>query len=133
MRTFIDTNILARFYEGELEAVNFLELIKDGKMRVALPAIVIEEMVWLMTTFFKCKKNEIIGFQNSILSTGGIEVVYKYKLELATKLWGEFNIKFNDCAISTYMDQSDQIVSYDRDFDKLPNIVRVEPKDLLEK
>ena len=46
-------------------------------------------------------------------------------------LYKTVNIKLNDCLIWSFMEKDDQIVSFDKDFDKLPRIKRVEPKDLL--
>lgn len=127
MSKYLDTNILARFYEGEERAKLYINKLKSDGEEVIIPAIVIEEMVWLMTRFYKAPKNEIIDFQRSVIGMTGVSVVYEYSLKRALKTFEEANIKFNDCVVYSYTKKGDEVVSYDRDFDKLPDIKRVEP------
>jgi len=127
MRRFVDTNFLVRFKEGNVGAVQMMKRIKDGKDEYFLPAIVIEEVVWLLAKFYKEPKKEIINFIKALLVCGNLKVVYVYDVERAMMVYGQLNVKFTDCVIYGYMKKGDLIVSYDRDFDRLPGIKRVDP------
>lgn len=128
---FIDTNIIARLYEGVDEVVRFWKKVKKDDIKYKISAVVIEEMIWLMRSFYKTNKQEIVDFHKSLLAMDNIKVVSKCDISLALKVYESLNIKFNDCVIWTSMESGDQIVSYDKEFDKLFGIKRVEPKDLL--
>lgn len=127
MRRFVDTNFLVRFKEGNAGAVQMMKSIRDGRNGYFLPAIVVEELVWLLTKFYKEPKREIIKFIKALLASGNLKVVYKYDMERAMEVYSQLNVKFTDCVIYGYMKRGDLIVSYDGDFDRLPGIKRVDP------
>ncbi|MFA6518717.1 MAG: PIN domain-containing protein [Candidatus Shapirobacteria bacterium] len=129
MRYYVDTNILARLYEGVGETKSLVNFLRQGVDEVLIPAVVVEEMVWLMSRFYKSSKKEIIEFQRSVTTLG--EIVYEYNMEDALNLFEKVKAKFNDCVIWSVMGGDGVVVSYDKEFDKLPGIKRVEPRDLI--
>ncbi|MBU1088950.1 PIN domain-containing protein [Patescibacteria group bacterium] len=126
-RKYIDTNIFVRYWEGKEGLVNFFEKMEAGKKRCFLPSIVISEIVWVLGSYYDLEKTEIKEFVRSILNIRNLKVVYKHDLVLALELFEKFNIKFTDCVILSYMEKGDSLVSYDKEFDRIPWIKRLEP------
>jgi predicted nucleic acid-binding protein len=132
MKYFVDTNIFVRLYEGQMEASNWIRQIKGmSNCEIIVPAIVIEEIVWLLGKFYKAEKKEIVDFVEAILGMSNVKIKYDYEISEVAKLFKKLNVKFNDCVIASTMDGNGTIVSNDRDFDRFVGIKRVEPKDLL--
>jgi len=132
MKYFVDTNIFIRLYEGQVEASNWIRQIKGmSNCEIIVPAIVIEEIVWLLGKFYKAEKKEIVDFVEAILGMSNVKIKYDYEISEVAKLFKKLNVKFNDCVIASTMDGNGTIVSNDRDFDRFVGIKRVEPKDLL--
>jgi predicted nucleic-acid-binding protein len=122
MRNFIDTNVFLRY---------FLDKVREDKEEYWVPSVVLNEISWMLTNNYKINKQEVIGFIESILAADKFKVVYGYSFPNALNQYKKTNIKLTDCMIWSYMKPDDQIVSYDHDFDKLPGIKRIEPKDLI--
>lgn len=133
MRRYIDTNVVIRAWEGKEEAVKLIEKIKTGNVEYLVPAIVLEEMVWLLSSLYLLKKETVIEYISVVLTMPNIKVVYKYKFQTAINLYSKTNVKFNDCVIYSHMAEGDEIISYDKHFDKMLGIKRVLPLDLIEK
>jgi len=131
MRTFLDTNILLRYFEEMEVLVDFMKKVSSKKDTYFIPSLVLNEISWTLQRFYKVPKSKVIIFMESILAVDNFKVIYKYDFANALHLYKTVNIKLNDCLIWSFMEKDDQIVSFDKDFDKLPRIKRVEPKDLL--
>lgn len=131
MRTFLDTNILLRYFEEMEVLVDFMKKISSKKDTFFIPSLVLNEISLTLQRFYKVPKSKVIIFMESILAVDNFKVIYKYDFANALHLYKTVNIKLNDCLIWSFMEKDDQIVSFDKDFDKLPRIKRVEPKDLL--
>lgn len=131
MRTFLDTNILLRYFEEMEVLVDFMKKVSSKKDTFFIPSLVLNEISWTLQRFYRVPKSKVIIFMESILAVDNFKVIYKYDFANALHLYKTVNIKLNDCLIWSFMEKDDQIVSFDKDFDKLPRIKRVEPKDLL--
>lgn len=131
MRTFLDTNILLRYFEEMEVLVDFMKKVSSKKDTFFIPSLVLNEISLTLQRFYKVPKSKVIIFMESILAVDNFKVIYKYDFANALHLYKTVNIKLNDCLIWSFMEKDDQIVSFDKDFDKLPRIKRVEPKDLL--
>jgi len=111
--------------------VDFMKKVSSKKDTFFIPSLVLNEISWTLQRFYKVPKSKVIIFMESILAVDNFKVIYKYDFANALHLYKTVNIKLNDCLIWSFMEKDDQIVSFDKDFDKLPRIKRVEPKDLL--
>ncbi len=131
MKTFLDTNILLRYFEEMNVVVDFMMLVSKSSKTYVLPSVVISETAWTLQKFYKIPKEKVIKFVESIIAVDKFKIIYKYNFPNALYLYKNVNVKLTDCMIWSFMDKGDQIVSFDKDFDKLPGIKRVEPKDLL--
>ncbi|MFA7300876.1 MAG: PIN domain-containing protein [Candidatus Shapirobacteria bacterium] len=128
---WIDSNIFLRYWNGQDDAVRFLDKLKIGKTKYIVSAYVLSELEWVMRSFYKENKTDIVEFIESILGIDNIIIENKVNIEKSMRIFEQYNIKLIDSIIAESMNTDDEIVSYDHDFDKLPNIKRIEPKDLV--
>lgn len=135
-RLFVDTNIFLRFLTRDepRKAEKILRLFKsarEGKVKLLTSDLVIAEVVWVLTSrqlYNFSKENTIESFLPLILE-GYIELPSKPLILRTFDLFAEKNIDFADCYNSVLAESlgADFILSYDRDFDKIDLIKRMEP------
>ena len=138
MNYFIDSNIFLRVIVEEdkksfSECRDLLQKIEDRKFRGFSSNIVMAEIVWVLSSFYKLKKEKILVGLSGIRNLKGLNLVDKFRFDLALRLYSRFQAKFIDSLIASIPEISSktwQVVSYDRDFDKL-GVSRVEPDKIL--
>jgi len=123
---FVDTNVLIRVWEAKPEFVKWLTELSDDQETVKIPSVVVAEVIWVLTSFYKKSRSEVKDFVNTIKNTDCFKVVTKHDIYKAVELYENTNIKFTDCMIAGYLDVGDVIISEDKDFDKLPGVRRVD-------
>lgn len=131
---FIDTNIFLRYFEREDELVyrkieKLFEEIVSGRISGISTSLVIAEVVWVLEKICNWDKMEICNNIELILNTPNIKFKERNILVKAIDLYREKNIDFIDVYNYSFMKSNgiDGIYSFDRDFDKLPDIERQEP------
>ncbi len=124
---FIDTNIFLRVFaggdeEGYIECLKLLEAVKLGKISAATSSIVLAEIVWVLSSFYKLSKKDTIVALDSIHNLHGLAVIDAYDAALSLELYKSHNVKYIDCLLAAAI-LSDKkswcMISYDKDFDKL--------------
>ncbi|GAJ19522.1 unnamed protein product [marine sediment metagenome] len=131
---FLDTNIFLRFFLKENELVFrrleklFSEIILGNIIGVA-NAMIIAEVVWVLSRSYKWNKEKICDNIEFILITPNIRFKDKTILVNAISIYKEKNIGFIDAYNYSYMKANgiNEIYSFDRDFDKLKDLKRLEP------
>ena len=131
---FIDTNIFLRALinddaEKYADVISFLEKVKANHYKAYCSGIVLAEIIWTLTSFYKLSKNDVTRAVDSIINLNGVTFVETQKSAEAVDLYKKYNVKFIDCLIYSGLDSLVKdwfIVSYDLDFDKL-GAKRVEP------
>lgn len=137
MTYIVDTNIFLRTLIKENDqvfndCVACIKLIKENKVDAVCPGIVISELVWVLTSFYKFPKNKVIRAVRSVLKLNGVKVVDEYNYEESLRLYEGKNAKYIDCLIANLAQEKKYtVLSYDTDFDKL-NVMRKEPSELLQ-
>lgn len=131
---FIDTNIFLRYFEREDELVyrkieKLFKEIVSGRISGISTSLVIAEVVWVLEKIYNWDKMEICNNIELILNTPNIKFKERNILVKAIDLYREKNIDFIDVYNYSFMKSNDidGIYSFDRDFDKLPDIERQEP------
>ncbi len=140
MRYFIDTNIFIRVLHKEneklfRECVSLLQSIKENKIEAYTGTVVLTEVAWTLGSFYKISKAKIIEGLRGIININGLKILDNYNQSLALALFEKHSIKYIDALIASNEEvytKKMTIVSYDRDFDKLP-VIRKGPKDILAK
>lgn len=124
---WIDSNIFLRFREGKTKPVEFIRNLKTGGEKHYLPLIVVAEIEWVLRSVYGVDKKSIVDFLDSIVGIDNVAVVSGGNINSSLSVFRQYNMKFVDAMIASMMKDGDEIVSYDRDFDKIPEIKRVEP------
>lgn len=131
---FLDTNILMRYFTGEDErkaehALNLLTRVERGEERIITSSLVIFETIFTLQSFYKVPRQRIKELVLPIISLRGLQLPDKDIYYQAFDLYVTKNISFADAFNAAYMlsEEIYNIYSWDRDFDKIEGIVRLEP------
>jgi len=91
--------------------------------------MVITEIVWVLGKYYKMEKNHVCENIRLILDTPNILIKEIKILHNTVEIFEKQNIDFIDAYNYSYslMSNSNEIMSYDKDFDKLDMIKRIEP------
>lgn len=134
MPRVVDANILLRFLTNDepnqAAACEALLLrVEAGLEKVFLPDLVIADTVWTLEKFYKVGKNKIKELFIPILAAEGLICADKGLVLSALAIYSAKNIDWTDAFVAAQMIENEQpeIYSYDHDFDRLPEINRIEP------
>ena len=133
---FLDTNILLRYLTRDDEpkaqrALNLLMRVEQGEEKVITSSLVIFETVFTLQSFYKVPRQRIKELILSIISLRGLHLPAKNVYYQAFDLYVTKNISFADAYNAAYMlsEQVSSVYSWDKDFDKIDGIVRLEPEE----
>jgi predicted nucleic-acid-binding protein len=106
-RAVIDTNLLVRYLtEDDPSKANEVKrlLLKaaQGEIRLLIPSIVIAELVWVLQSFYKLERGEIVPLLNAILQTHGVEVSDKIVVSDAIAIYRDVAVDFIDAWIVAF-------------------------------
>ncbi len=130
---FLDTNIFLRHLLGDdpgfsPRATAYFQAIEQGRRRARISEIVVFEVVFTLERGYRRSKAEIQSVLLPLLELPGIVLPGKRKFREIFSLYAEQNISFADAYHVVMMRKLEliEIVSFDQDFDRIPNIKRVE-------
>lgn len=134
MPYFVETNIFLRFLtrdeEKQYQACKRLfRKAGKGELNLITSALVVFEVIWTLFSFYQEPKESIIEKIVSLLNLPNLEVEHKEGFLEALVIWQEKNVDFNDVFNSVWArrQKASAIYSYDKHFDKLPQVPRLEP------
>ena len=130
----LDANILLRYLLDDMPELTdhceaLLLRVQRGEETVWLPDIALADVIWTLHSFYKRSKAEIRDVLLPILSLRGIHLRDRAVTLHALVLFAEKNIDFSDALITAEMLARGyaEIYSYDRDFDTVLELERLEP------
>ena len=133
MISLLDTNVIIRFLTADdnikyQNLHSFFTAIENGEMRVELKLIVLFQVVFVLKSFYKVPKEDIVEGLLTLLGFKGITIKEKKVVRRSLDLWRDKNVEIVDCYLIACLegDRQNLLYSYDRDFDSF-NINRVEP------
>lgn len=137
MRYFIDTNIFLRTLIKEDEQVfnecyRILNAIKENVIQGFTSHIVLAEIVWTLSSYYKFDKTDVVKAITGITNLHGLKLIDHFDTISALALFENTSVKFIDAMIASIKEIQDKkmaVISYDRDFDKL-GVRRKEPQDI---
>ena len=131
---FIDSNIFLRHLTGEPEdhaqkATAFFEKIERGELKVVTTHAVMFEVVFTLERYYKIKKAEIRDLVLPLLELPDVKIEGKQSLRKIFGIYIDKNISFIDAYHAVYMEKEGltEVVSFDRDFDRIDGVKRTEP------
>ncbi len=132
---FLETNIFLRHLTGDEpshspRATAFLDRIRRGELVVRTADTVVFETVFTLQRFYRAPRTAIRDGLLPLLEMPGVILPGKHHYREVFDLYvGRPSISYADCYHAVLMKQLGlfEIVSFDRDFDRLPGITRIEP------
>lgn len=137
MIAYVPTNVLVRFIVGQPpdlyeKSVALMKAVEEGDVTLRVDEIIAAEVVWVLKSVYKFTAQEIATAFLGILSQDG--VVVSDVVISALALFGSQGISFGDALLAARMQQSGvaRVFSFDKHFDRIPGIRRLEPGATLE-
>jgi uncharacterized protein len=131
---FLDTNIFLRHLRQDHSdfsprATAYLARVERGELKVRTADTVIFETVYTLQRSYRELKSDIRSAFLPLIELPGIVLPGKRRFRKVFTYYVESNISFADAYHAALMEdfKLDEIVSFDRDFDRIPTIRRVEP------
>ncbi len=131
---FLDTNILLRYLTRDDEvraqsAVALLTSIEQDEEKVVTSPMVIFETVFTMQTRYKASRQQIKELVLPIVDMRSLQLPGKSVYRRAFDLYVGGRLSFADAYNVAYMeaDGLTEVYTWDRDFDRVPGIRRIEP------
>jgi len=133
-KTFIDTNIFLRYLtkddaSGYDKCREIFKKAVDGNLKLATSGIVIAELIWSLLSYYKVQKADVIEKISVIVGTDSLYIPDKDIITDALVLYSRKNIDYIDAYNAVFMKRYgfEEIYSYDKDFDAVEGIKRIEP------
>ena len=131
---FLDTNVLLRYFTRDDEekarrALALLTRVERGEESVATSPLVVFEAVFTLQKRYGASREQVRELVWPILSLRGLQLPNKSLYRRALDLYVEKSLPFADAFNAAYAEKLgiDSIYSWDKDFDRLEGIERVEP------
>ena len=122
---YIDTNIILRFLTEDKTSipnlVNFFNKLKIGEVEVRCLDIVFFQTIFVLKSFYKVGKEEIIPVMKTLLAFKGLKFKDGKILERTLELWERHPDDIIDCYIVSNMEKEGEkeIYSFDRKIEGL--------------
>lgn len=136
MARFLDTNILIRFFTRDdpakaQAAYQLIRRVERDEERVVLTPLVIFEVVFLLERRYAVAKAEIREKIGDLLSLRSVQLAEKSLCRKALDLYVEQNVAYADAYHVAWMQQQGlkELYSWDREFDRVPEVTRIEPAE----
>ena len=133
---FVDTDVLIRLLTGDDVAKQqaarrlFIQ-VEAGELVLQAPDTVIADAVFVLSSrvTYDLPRAEIRELLSTLLRLPNFRVDNRQTLLSALDLYASGNLDFGDAMIAASMlnTGTDQLYSYDRDFDRFPWLSRIEP------
>ena len=131
MKVFLDTNIFIRFFTEDsgdsfAKVSAIFEEIEGGTMRPYTSNVVLLEVGYVLSTFYKLEKHISIEYLNKIVQMRNITVVEKTDFKQALKIYAETNVKLADILIALQVPKGVKLATLDKEFNKLKFVEKLE-------
>lgn len=133
---FVDAGVIVRLLTGDdprkrARAAALLERVERGELGVRVLASTIADVIYVVTSprLYATPRTKATEMLKVIVRMPGIEVEAREAVLGAMDLFARTRLDFDDALIAASMarDGVDTVYSYDRDYDRLAGIKRVEP------
>jgi len=131
---FLDTNVLLRHLLQDHanfspRATAYLSRIEEGQARVRIAETVVVETVFTLEKHYGFGKQAIHDKVRPLIELPGLVLPNKPAISRAFDMYVGFNLSFADAYHAALIERLGlhQIMTFDRQFDRLPGIERIEP------
>ncbi len=133
----VDANVILRFLLNDplpmaQEAATLFQAVANGQLILLVDDLIVAEMVWVLKSFYKQDIATIAATLRDFLLQEGIETTDKPTILHALTLFETKNVDFVDALLTARMIAKgiSTVFSFDRHFDRLPLIQRLNPGDV---
>jgi len=130
----IDANIILRFLTNDdpdkaRACAGLLARVERNEEQIWLPDLVLADVVWTLEKFYRQSKETIADLLVRLISLRGMRCSSKDNALLALSLYVRHNIDWTDAFVAAQLlaQRSPILYSYDRDFDRVSGLRRIEP------
>lgn len=132
----LDTNVIIRFLTADdkikqEKSARLFEKIKEEKITALIHDVIFAEIVFVLVSkkLYGLSKHKIQALLLPIVNLTNIKFNSKKKIKRALELFALYDIDFEDALISADAEnEKAEIISFDRDFKKIPSITSTEPQ-----
>lgn len=132
---FIDANIFIRYLTGDdtskaKQCLLLFRGIKQNEVTVTTSEAVIAEVVYVLSSkIYGLSRSDIAVRLRPLLILSNLKLLYRRVFLRALELYVRHNVDFEDCLTAAHMERQNitDIYSYDKDFDAISGIERLEP------
>jgi len=133
---FVDTDVIIRLLTGDdpvkqAAAAKLFEKVESGSTNLSAPVTVIADAVYVLSSrrLYNLPLLEVRELLVALLRMPRFRVANKSTVLEALDLYAVTNLDFGDAFIAASMREagSEELYSFDRDFDRVPGVVRLEP------
>lgn len=126
----IDTNILIRFLlkDHPVQSPAAKSILSNFQENLVLTDVTFAETIWLLTSYYKLPKEEVIETIYPLLNFPNIKS-NKAILIRALYFYRNFSIDYIDAYLAAYTEEEnlEGIYSFDKDLDKIKEVKRFKP------
>lgn len=132
----VDTDILIRLLtrddpDKQAAAARLFEGVQAGELRLMAPDTVIADAVYVLASprLYRIGRQEVASLLTPLVRLPGFQVQNRAAVLRALDLYASTRIDFGDALLVASMEQAGagELYSYDSDFDRFPQITRLEP------
>lgn len=134
MVIFVDTNVFLRFLladhpQQSSRCKKLFEQAAKGKVMLITSELVVAEIAWVLSSFYKESHQSVAQKLRQIIMFKGLTIPNREVLLLATQKFESQKLDFIDAYnyALAIKNKVRKIYSYDKDFDKLKELQRLEP------
>ena len=133
MPPFIDTNVILRHLlsdvPGQSEAATaYFRQVENAERQIEFTEPIVFEAVFMLERVYRHPKTAVRDAIVQLLDLRGSIAPNREVLIAALNLHVERNISLPDAYIAVRsLDNSGEVISFDRDFDRIPGLRRIEP------
>ena len=133
-RRAIDANVILRFVTADHPEMSprcrrLFERVAAGGEVIFLPEAALADVAWTLRSFYHWPPERICDFLGDLLALDGLEMERKPVVWSVLEHFRRGKVDFSDAWIAAEMGTLDltEIYSFDRDFDEIPELRRIEP------
>lgn len=133
---FVDTDIIVRFITGDdpakmQAAAALFTAVEEGHLTLACPVTTIADAIYVLTSrqLYGLDRTLVATALRTLLDLAHFHVADRRQVRRALDLYAQTRLDFGDTMLVAAMEDAgaNALYSYDRDFDRLPQVTRREP------
>jgi predicted nucleic acid-binding protein len=131
---FLDTNILIRHLAGDHpdqspRCRDLLGQLETGARSVWTSHLVVAEVVYVLVRVYQFDRQRVADVLLPLIELPGLRIARKRLFRRVFELFATTALTYPDCYHAALVERSAdrRVISFDRGFDRLPNVERIEP------